>query len=167
MCADNNEVELDIDSLDTATLRELQRYVARCLDKPIPGAVSEYFRNAASGVSAAAAPPARAAPKPLHAPAPRAPAAAPAAATATSAYGGYGGAAPSMQQTMDKASYLERNMAALKAAQPSGSAPRPAYHPPASTGTALGSSSGMGASYAPQAALDDSDDDAPPPPPPR
>lgn len=66
------ELELDMDSLQTLTLRELQRFVAQSTNKPLPPAALEYFkaRTAASAAPGGAPTAVARAPSSVMAPAP-------------------------------------------------------------------------------------------------
>lgn len=65
--ANGGEVELDIESMDTATLRELQMYISKCTGQPLPQAARAYFQSKPAASSSAAAS------KPVAPPAPPAP----------------------------------------------------------------------------------------------
>jgi Bromodomain extra-terminal - transcription regulation len=62
--SNGGEVELDIESMDTATLRELQRYISQCTGQAMPLQAKIYFANqnkaaAAASATATVAPPAK------------------------------------------------------------------------------------------------------------
>lgn len=139
-----------MDALDTDTLRELQIYVAKCLNRALPpGAASYATPGRANAITAPVAAPRPPAPAPAPAPAPVAPRADP------------------LQGTIERSSYLQRNMAAI--ANAGQGVPAPAPRPAPAPAPTYGAAS---FAPAPRPALaptfdDSDDDDAPPPPPPR